>query len=495
MCLDLIVDIGISQSRALLTSREVPVSLYLQDYSLKNISGNIYKGRVENITESLKCAFVNIGEEKSGMLHFDDCTRTVKKGDEILVQVTREASGNKGPRLTMNLTIPSKSIVLIIDSKEINISRSITNKIRRKELSVLGKELTSKESLGVIFRTQCEGFDSSEIVEEYNQLKATWDNISKKWLYIKGEKLLFEASSFLNYLKREYINSSINNIYINREEEKDILEEYIKENNLNIKVFLPSESMEKIPLIKNAIDYSLERSFEFKDGGNIVFDETEALNIIDVNSAYQQKEASLEEVFLKTNINSIDKIVQIISLRNSSGIILIDFIDMKRKSSKEKVIEELYSKFREYNIKATIHGFTSLGILEISKAKKSRPLRPSVYVDGSNKIKRELYSIKNLENEIIYNLYKKNIKSFNIVVSESIYHEINEIGFISYMKDLYSVDIQLEKMKDFNEYYIEDKKEDKFARISIGKRNIIGEIVNLDEEDNYLSIKISKVKS
>ncbi|KMT21550.1 ribonuclease E/G [Clostridium cylindrosporum] len=493
--MNLIIDIGIAQSRALLLRKEKPVSIYTEDYSSKNISGNIYKGRVENITESLGCAFVNIGESKTGMLHFDECTHTIKKGEELLVQVIREPSGNKGARLSMKLTLPSKNSVLLVDCNDINISRNITDSKRRSELLSLGKRLTKgEEALGIIFRTSCINIHDEEIINEYLYTKKTWDKINSSWKYIKGESLLFEANNFIDYIKREYITSSIEKIYINREDESDEIKRFVKENSFEAKVLSIEESIDKLNLLKGYIEYSVKRNFDASDEVNIVIDETEALTIIDVNFASTNKSKDLEKCLLDANIKAVEKISQVISLKSSSGIILIDFINMKKEESKKVLEGEVERCFKKYGLKAKIHGFTKLGLLEVSKAKKSRVLRDVVYRKDNPNFLNPFYSVKNLENDILNMIYKNSKTSFNVFVSEDIYEAINIVDFIDVMKKVYSVKIETKKIRDFNGYYIGENLDVDFARISYGKRTLVGKIESFNEDDTSFSIKVIKKK-
>ncbi|MEG0642125.1 MAG: ribonuclease E/G [Clostridium sp.] len=490
--MEIYIDMGISQSRGILIKDNKPLSIYIQDFSIMNISGNIYKGRVENIVESLGCAFVNIGEDKCGMLHTIDATSVLKKGDEILVQVTREPSGDKGARLSMHLSIPSANTVLLVGSKDINISRKIINPKKRKELFNLGKELTQSDNeLGIIFRTQCEGLEYEEINDEYNIIKNIYIEIEKTWKYIKGNALLFESSGFLNYIKREYINPSIKKIYINREDKSQIIREYIKSKGFNIEVSSIEEAAKRVDFTKGIIDLFLKREFN-TDNGDIIVDEAEAFTIIDVNYKFSDRVNILEESILSGNLSVCNKIAQVISLKCISGIILIDFVNMKHTDSRKAVIDEIENCFKTYNIKAKIHGFTRLGILEISRAKKSMSLRDAVYDKGNTL--RPLYLIKALENEMLSNFYKCSKSDVLVYTSEEIYDEIERISFIESMKDIYNINVKIEKIKDFRGYYIQHDTNENFARISIGKRSYVGNVEMLIQDDLSLTIKILKQK-
>lgn len=489
--MELLIDIGIAQNRLVVLDENKPKRIFLEDYNSKSIAGNIYKGKVKSIVKALDCVFVDIGERKQGLLHFDDCIKDLNLGDEILVQVIREPIEEKGARLSMNISLSSKNIVLLINSNEINISRKINNKDKRKELSALSKKIV-KENLGVIFRTQSEFALEDEIINEYNDIKKVWENIYSTWEYIKGEKALYKVNDFLDSIKKEYINDSLKTIYINREKEKKEILNYINSNNYSIEIKGIEESIKKNNQIKNIINNSLNRVFQTEKSSNIAVDETEALTIIDVNSAALKEENNIEANSLLVNLSVIDKISETMILKNLSGIILIDFINMKKKESKVKVIETLEESFLKYNIKAKIHRFTTLGILEISRAKKGKKLREYVYLNNNQYIFNPLYIIKNLENDILNRFYKGNKSEFNINVGENIYNVINNICFVNIMKNVYGIHLYINVISGLNEYNILDKDENKFIRIGIGDRKIFGEIEDFSEDESSFYIKVKK---
>lgn len=486
--MDLILDIGISQNRCVLLNNGKVTNIYVEDCDNVGIAGNIYKGRVENIEKSLNCAFVNIGEKKCGIIHFEDCLHEIKKGDEILVQVTREPSRDKGPRLSMKISISSKNIVLLANSNDINISKKITDKSKRNKLFNLGKTITEK-NIGIIFRTECENILNDEILKEYQKTKDIWNNISNKWQYMKGEGVLYTSSGFINYVKREFINHSIKKIYVNREEVKQDILSYINESKLNINISTPLEGIEKLNFLRNSIEEALGRKFLTDFGGNIIVDEAEALNVIDVNSSSLNTKSG--EDFEKININAIDEISRVILLKNLSGIILIDFINMKKESSKKVVKDKIEESFLNYNIKAKVHDFTKLGILEISRAKKQKSLKDVVCPNGFDK--SLAYILKNLENDLVILLNKKGKDFLNVNVSYDLYDFIEKVNFIEEMKKIYKIKINIEKLRDFKDYYISEGKESTFARISIGSKTVVGKIESILDEEKLLSIKINKI--
>lgn len=489
--MDLLIDIGISQNRLVVLDKNKPKKIFLEDCNSKSISGNIYKGKVKSMINSLDCAFVDIGERKKGLLHFTDCIKPIKLGDEVLVQVIREPIGEKGARLSMDISLSSKNIVLLINSNEINISRKITDKSRRKELLDLSKKIV-KDNLGIIFRTQSEFLLEEDIISEYNHIKKVWENIISTWKYVKGEKALYKINDFLDNIKKEYINNNIEKIYINRENEKKNILEYINENNYNIELKSIEESVSRNKDIVNFIKGTLNRKFETEKGSNIVVDETEALTVIDVNSSSLKEESNIEKNSLCVNLASISKISEVIALRNLSGIIFIDFINMKSKDSRVEVINSLEESFLEFNIKAKIHKFTTLGILEISKAKKGKRLKDHIYIDNEQTIENPLYIIKNLENDILGMLYQNNKSSFDVNIGENIYNEINNISFIKNMLTIYGVKLKTNVISEINGYNILERDKSNFARISIGDRKIFGEIEDFSEDEKLIHLKVKK---
>ncbi|MEG2972875.1 MAG: ribonuclease E/G [Clostridium sp.] len=488
----LYIDIGIAQSRLLLMEDGVPVDIYINDHTLKNTSGNIYKGRVENVASSLKCAFVNIGEDKNGLLHFSECSNMPKKGDELLVQVTREGVGDKGPRLTENLSIPSKNMVLLINDSDINISKKIQNKKVRNNLFNIGKTLLKEEDgFGVIFRTSCQNLAENDIEEEFKDLLKLSKNILSKWKFIKGSVKVYDGADFIDHIKREYISPKITDIYINSLAEIGVIMEYIIDYGYDCNIHNITETRKEMNIIQKTINKALEDKIE-TSSGNIIIDEAEAFSIIDVNYNKIEGDTSKDKGPLKGNLDCCRAVATAIKLKNLSGIILVDFVNMEAEEDNNRVIDRLTSEFFKNNVKATIHGFTKLSLLEITRAKKALSLQRLVYKDRHKSVLRGEYYLKNLEDNVVELNSKSPQKDFTVYVSDDIFSCSQGVDFEREMLRIHNIKITLKCKKDITGYIIDNNHNSGFARVSIGSKNILGSVLELKEDGDNIYIKLHK---
>lgn len=454
---ELYIDRGITQSRAALFDDGKLLNLYIENVDFSSINGNIYKGRIENIVSGLNAAFVNIGIGKNAILHFneEEDIKQFKRGQEIVVQVIREAIGDKGPRISRVISIPGKYIVLLPGDNYIGVSKKIDDfDLRGKIKDVMRK--IHEESYGVIVRTEGADISYDELCSDYEDIKSIWKDIEKKVQYIKAPQLLFNSKDFYEFIIREYIKGDIDKIYINREKDFD----YIKNRLSNIdkslvkKLIYEEYNFTLQDRIEKEIEKTKERKISLSCGGYIIIDQTEAFTCVDVNSGNYIGTEDSEETILKVNIEACKKIGSSIRLRNISGIILIDFIDMKDEENRIKVINSLENEFKDDKSKLKVYGFTKLGILETTRAKKGIRLSEFIYNDLENKTLNSYYCLKLIENKCIKNL--KHYKKTNFMVN--LYHLIYDDAlaiipsFISDMKNIYGISITIKKddiVKDF----------------------------------------------
>ena len=370
---ELFVDRGITQSRAALLEDGKLQGLYIENIDSSSINGNIYKGRIENIVNGLNAAFVNIGTYKNAILHFENesVIKTFKKGQEVIVQVIREGVNEKGPRVALEISIPGKYIVLLPGDNYIGVSKKVDDFNIRKKIKAFMKEV-HEEGYGVIVRTEGSGVSQKELCCDYNDLKNMWKDVEKKLEYIKAPQILFNSKDFYEFILREYVKSDLEKIYINRQRDfKFIQDKLIKtDKSYGNKVvydeynFTMQDTIEK-ELVKIGL-----RKIALPSGGNIIIDRTEAFTCIDVNSGNFIGEANSEDTILSVNLEAVKVIGSTIKLRNISGVILIDFIDMKNDENKNALIEAFEMEFRDDKSNMKVYGFTRLGILETARAKK-----------------------------------------------------------------------------------------------------------------------------
>lgn len=494
---ELFIDKGVAQSRVCIIEDGKAIELYVENHDNKNMSGNIYLGRIENIVESLNAAFVNIGIGKNAILHFEDCTskELLKRGNQILVQVVRESSGNKGPRVSTKLSLPGRNIVFLPEINYIGISKKILSEELRKSLRRIAREIIQDD--GIIIRTEAEFEELESIREEYDYLRNKWNHIKSIIKYIKAPKLVFDSRDFFDFLVREFVKHDIDRIIINNSSTYNMLQSALaddKKEFMNI-VELNEYDFGKINFIKKEILGLFDDKISLELGSFIIINESEALVSIDVNSGSFIKELTHQDTSLKVNLDACMEIAKIIRLRNLSGIIIIDFIDMATEEERNRIIEELDLNLKKDKTSSRIYGFTKLGLLEMTRSRKGKRTLELIYDNYNEKSFNTSFLLKEIENECAMISRHKKKNTIDVLVNNKIMLEINSshFNYVSEVKELYGIDINFICDKNINNYLVDKRIEEiKNVKIELLDKTISGTLEYLHEEDNSLTVKIYK---
>jgi ribonuclease G len=389
--------------------------------------GNIYKGRIKDIISGLSCVFIDIGQSKNAFLYKGDIVKyglkkgsnildVLASGQEMMVQIKKEAFAEKGARVTGNITIPGHYLVLVPFQNEVAISRKITSDKRREYLREI-IEANKPENTGVIVRTACMEAADNEIITELKELQQLWIDINNRYETTRAPDLLYGDIDVLEKAMRDYFDVSISRIIVNNRKLKEKMENYISRKNASCKEIIYEEGnlFEKYSLEKD-LKRALRRKVWLKSGGYLIIDQTEAMTVIDINSGKYTGKDDFAETIFRLNMEAAAEIPRQLRLRSIGGIILIDFVDMKSKEHQEEVINTLRSKLTEDKANTKIVGLTGLGFLEMTR-KKSRYGISEFFSEEcsgcngrgrtinlnaiSNEIKRKLVNMDYLENEEI----------------------------------------------------------------------------------------------
>ncbi|HLR21973.1 MAG TPA: Rne/Rng family ribonuclease [Tissierellaceae bacterium] len=373
--------IGIVEDRRL-------VEYYTEKEEENKLVGNIYRGRVENVFRGLNAAFVNIGEEKNGYLYIKDVLSRekilspkrynindlLKSGEDIIVQVIKESFGDKGPKISKDISIPGRYIVLTPYSEKINISRRIKGKKEINRLKSIGEDI-KEDNHGLIFRTLSEEVDKETLEEEYKTLIKIYKNIEERRNFLPTPKLLYRELDLIYKIVRDNFNQKDYRIITNNKKVYENLlemDEYFSYGLKEKTTLDPDFSAKYNGNIQSDIDKAFNRKVNLKSGGYIVIDETEALTAIDVNTGKYVGSQSLSKTVLNTNLEAIKEIARQIRLRDIGGIIIIDFIDMRNKIHVSKLIRNLKREFKNDRNKPIVVDITKLGLVEVTR-KRVRP--------------------------------------------------------------------------------------------------------------------------
>lgn len=357
------------------------VATLIEDYKIveryiiknqDNIEGNIYSGIIKNIVPGIKAAFIDIGKEKNAFIHFEDLNKIneeIKLNKKILVQVQKNSIKQKGAKLTANIKLTGRQIVLMPKTNFITISRKIEDEDQKQRL----KEIVEKHipnGFGAIIRTSCISATEEEICDDVQRLLNRWNKIQKKMLENESNLpcLIEENNDIIKSLILGTANSKMNRIITNNEvvnkEIKDFLKEYSLDN--NVKVELEKDVFEKYTMQKELQDLENNKVW-LRCGGYIVIDKTEALTAIDVNSGKCVGKDNLEDTILRVNTEAAKEITKQLRLRDIGGIIIIDFIDMQEDISKTKLLDCFVEETKKDRAKVQVEGFSKLNLLELTR--------------------------------------------------------------------------------------------------------------------------------
>ena len=316
---------------------------YIQDDTSQQY-GDIVGGRVERLMPGIGCAFVNIGRKKNGFLPLEEMSRSfegekLKSGVFIPVQIRKEETGNKGAFLTRDLTLAGRTVLLMPMNRHIGISSRITDEGERERLRETGKEIADGET-GLVLRTAAREAGTAEIAEEVRDLAEEWKQIRERIRTgFKAGEVLFHQDPVTQMI-RDYESMGIQE----RKETKTLSAE-----------------------MQRQLREAESRMIRIPNGGNIVIDRCEAMTVIDVNSASSGIQGKPETAYTEINLAACETIAAQIRLRNLGGIIMIDFIDMKEEKDRQRVADKLTEVLKRDRRKTVIHGWTRLGIMEMTR--------------------------------------------------------------------------------------------------------------------------------
>ena len=377
------MDISADLTRIALAEDGELVELYYESKREESLVGNIYAGRVANVMPNLQAAFVDIGVGKNGYYYYGNARAVSdgeknpakpKAGDTLLLQVEKDAVGSKGAVLTEHFSFPGKFLVLLPgDAGDIGVSRKITSSEERSRIREMVAELLP-EGCGAIVRTNGTGKTREEFEKEISLLSAKWEKL-KTGAYIKPPALLLQENHPVRRAARDFYAADVDEYVVNdKTAYEELLEtgDYNEENQPSLRLH-----GEKLPLfeayfLESQSAKALEQHVWLKSGGFLVIEETEACVVIDVNTGKAAGRGDLQKTILKTNLEAAEEAAKQMRLRNLSGIIIIDFIDMADGAAQKEVTKRLEAAVKKDRIKTVVVGMTELGLMQVTR-KKTRP--------------------------------------------------------------------------------------------------------------------------
>ena len=354
----------------------------------RGLVGNVYLGQVVRVLPGMQACFVDIGLDRSAFLHTKDfpssqetyersIQQLVTEGQSLLVQVIKDPVGSKGARLTAEVSLPARHLVLMPFANHVGISQRIDDEATREHLKTIAVEALKAQNLecGVIIRTAGDGQTTDDLEEDLVYLKRVWDNILKEQQTAKAPALLFEELPLTHRMIRDQIRRETDRVFI------DSLETYTELSQFASK-FMPELShliqhyqgdrpIFDLYQIEDEIEKALSRQVELKSGAYLVVDQTEAMTTIDVNTGRFVGAHTLEQTVFRTNLEAAVAIGRQLRLRNLGGMVVIDFIDMDDDEHRRQVLRTLERSLDEDPVKTRVIGFNDLGLVVLTR-KRSR---------------------------------------------------------------------------------------------------------------------------
>ena len=347
------------------------------------ILGDVYLAQVENILPSIEAAFVNVGSDKMGFLHAQDVTGKgalqdkLKPKQKIVVQVVKEPTGHKGPRVTTEISLPGRFLVLMPNEAGINVSKKITSAKERARLKSV-VNLLKPVGVGIIVRTEAEGQTEADIQEDLEILLEKWNNIVTSAESLTPPSLLYRDQDLLYRVIREACNEDTQEIIVDTafamNRVQNLLQNWHMNKNINVTLYKGSEPLLVAMDIHKEIKAALQMKVNLPSGGYLFIQTTEALTVIDVNSGKFTNSATQDETILKTNIEAVHEIARQLRLRNIGGMIIIDFIDMTSRVDKLTMMEELEMAMEQDKAKPQVGQLSDLGLVEMTRHRQGQAI-------------------------------------------------------------------------------------------------------------------------
>jgi len=396
-----IIDVGLTEERVAVIEASRLVEIHIERIEDDKIVGNIYKGKVTNVLPGIEAAFVDIGIEKNAFLHIDKATDDqdkdkksatetdsnfasktaldkIKVNQEIMVQVVKEAIPPKGARVTTNISLPGRYLVLMPNSTNVGISHRIEEEKERERLKKIVQK-TKPKNAGLIIRTVAWGKDLEDFLPDLDFLTRLWNKIKKRGRKAQAPMLLHEDLTLTYRIIRDLLTEEVKEIVINSKNEYKNMLKFLKTLSLSeleprVSLYAGEKPIFEEYNIEKEINKGLQKKIWLKCGGYLVFDQAEALTVIDVNTGKFVGKKDMRKTILKTNLQAAEEIGLQLRLRDIGGIIIIDFIDMDNQEDIEKVVNKLGESFKKDKTKSNIVQNTELGLVELTRKRSRRDL-------------------------------------------------------------------------------------------------------------------------
>ena len=457
---EILVNVTPRETRVAVVENGMLQELHIERGWSRGVVGNIYKGKVQRVMPGMQAAFVEIGLERAAFLHANDVTRSLptpelrgdgiggdeaapvpaapappisellREGQDIVVQVVKDPIGTKGARLTTQLSIPSRYLVLLPQSKVIGVSARIEDEAERARLkSLVGELAVNGHHHGYIVRTNAEGQPSEALAEDIAYLGRAWALIEQQKLEARVGARIYEDLTLPMRAVRDLMRRDVEKVKVDSRETCDRLRtfaaQYMPGLAEKIEHYSGARPVFDLYGVEDEIQRALEKEVPLKSGGYLVIDQTEAMTTVDVNTGSFLGQRNLEETVYRTNLEAAQAVARQLRLRNLGGIIIIDFIDMENADHRSAVLAELDRGLEKDRTRLTVNGFTQLGLVEMTR-KRTRESLAHVLCEtcptcsGRGEMKTAQTVCYDILREILREAKQFNAREFRILASQSV---------------------------------------------------------------------------
>jgi ribonuclease G len=465
--------------------------LVIERKNSRQLTGNIYRGRVTNILHNIQSAFIDINEGENGFIHISDILENTQKFQElfdmdfdlniehvnsrkkqretdiakilkpdqpVLVQVVKEPIGSKGARLTSNVSIAGRYLVLLPNTPHRGVSRKIEDRAGRDRLKKLIQAFEMPQDMGLICRTASLNATPEQLIQEAHDLLNTWKDIMEKFEKATRPTCLFEESdlikrSLITAIDKQYDRILIDD-YGTFQRCKQLHSRYSSDDNLKIDYY-----RDKIPMferfgVEREIEKALRRKIWLPSGGYLFLDKTEAMLTIDVNSGRskdQKKLTDVEESLVRINMEAAEEIARQLKIRNIGGLIICDFIDMRARKNQRRVLERLKEAMKDDSAKCTILGMSEFGLVEMTRQRSRESLAQMMftscpYCSGNGVVKTHESVVIEIERTLKKLVHQEQQFALELISHPSLDHFLghHEKGYLRKLADKWNADLKFD---------------------------------------------------
>ncbi len=417
---DILLNVTSKEKRCAILKHGKLHDLIIERHSNQQLSGNIYRGKVTNILHNIQSAFIDINEGENGFIHISDIVENTQKfqemfdmefdwdrdahgkksgtsnepdisklmeiGQPVLVQVVKEPIGSKGARLTSNVTIPGRYLVLLPNTPHRGVSRKIINPADRETLKKIIRSFHMPKKMGLICRTASARASTDDLIQEANELLATWEGIVEQFHNHSESICLYRESDLVKKATLMAIHKKCRRMLIDDykvyQQCSRLYQKYKETEDITIEYYQDKVPMFERFAVENEIERCSKRKIWLQGGGYLFLEKTEAMFTIDINSGRGSpatENVDPEETFVRINMEAADEIARQLRIRNIGGLIICDFIDMRSRRNQRRVLDRLKEAMKEDSAKCTILGMSEFGLVEMTRQRKRESLLQTLF--------------------------------------------------------------------------------------------------------------------